>query len=162
MRRALPLVWLAAACAAPPATAPVPEGEGVLLGAAVVATAREAMGRPYRYGGGGDGREGFDCSGLIQHAWGRHGVSLPRTSADQATVGHAVERRLEALRPGDLLTFSAQPGGSRVSHVGMYAGAGRFIHSSSSRGVMESVLDDRDSTGRWWWLRWIGARRVAP
>lgn len=122
----------------------------------VIATATEAMGRPYRYGGTGADGGGFDCSGLIQYAYGRHGITLPRRSADQAREGTAV-RKDAALRPGDLLTFSNR--GGLVTHVGLYLGDGRFIHSAT-RGVQVSVLSEDDPAGRWWYVRWVGVRRI--
>ena len=134
--------------------------ETELLGAGIVGTAREAMGRPYRLGGKGDDGSGFDCSGLIQFAYGEHGIALPRVSVDQALAGVGIPREVEQLLPGDLLTFSRNPGGKQVTHVGMYVGEGRFIHSSSSRGVTESALTQDDPEGRWWLKRWLGARRV--
>ncbi len=124
----------------------------------VVATAREAMGQPYKYGGQGDG--GFDCSGLIQYAYAEHGVTVPRVSTDQALVGDIVTRSIDRLEPGDILTFSSAPGGNSVSHVGLYLGDGRFIHSASSRGVSESRLSSDDPSGAWWYSRWVGARRI--
>ncbi len=139
--------------AAPPAGGTVPPVE--LVGR-VIETARDAMGQPYRWGGDGDDG-GFDCSGLIQYAYGEHGVSLPRTSRDQAREGRAVGKSLEALRPGDILTFARS--GNTISHVGLYLGDGQFIHSAS-RGVQVSVLSDDDPYGRWWFKRWKGARRV--
>ena len=123
----------------------------------VVATATEAMGRPYSWGGTGAEGGGFDCSGLIQHAYGRHGVALPRTSSEQAKRGRAVSKKLSSLVPGDLLTFSNR--GGPVTHVGLYVGDGRFIHSAS-RGVQVSVLSGEDPYGRWWFKRWVGARRI--
>jgi cell wall-associated NlpC family hydrolase len=129
------------------------------LGADIVRSAREAMGQPYRLGGEGDGK-GFDCSGLIQFAYAQHGVSLPRVSTDQAQAGVGIPREVEQLLPGDLLTFSRNAGGRTVSHVGMYTGNGRFIHSSSSKGVMESALSADDPASRWWVKRWLGARRI--
>ncbi len=122
----------------------------------VVRTALDALGTPYRWGGTAE--NGFDCSGLIQYAYGQHGVMLPRTSRDQARAGNEIERAIAALEPGDILTFGADPGG-RVSHVGMYVGEGKFIHSSST-GVKLSRLDHSDPEGRWWLPRWVGARRV--
>jgi cell wall-associated NlpC family hydrolase len=124
---------------------------------AVIATARRAMGRPYSWGGTGEDGGGFDCSGLIQHAYGQHGIALPRTSVEQAKEGRAVARKLGALAPGDLLTFSNR--GGPVSHVGLYIGEGRFIHSAS-RGVQISVLSGDDPYGRWWYQRWVGVRRI--
>jgi cell wall-associated NlpC family hydrolase len=115
------------------------------------------MGRPYRFGGTGEEGGGFDCSGLIQHAYAQHGITLPRTSREQAKEGRPVSRRLASLEAGDLLTFSNR--GGRVSHVGLYIGDGRFIHSAS-RGVQISVLSGEDPYGRWWYKRWVGVRRI--
>ncbi len=144
--------------AAPSTAAPPPVGRNpVSLRDSIVSTATDAMGRPYRYGGTGDDGGGFDCSGLIQYAYGRYGIALPRTSREQATEGRSVKRRLDLLAPGDLLTFS--DGGGPVTHVGMYVGEGRFIHSAS-RGVQLSVLSADDPYGRWWYGRWVGARRI--
>lgn len=131
-----------------------------LLEEGVVATARVALGKPYLYGGTGQGTTGFDCSGLIQYAYAQQGITLPRVSTAQALAGQEVVKSLDALARGDILTFASQPGGSKVSHVGLYLGEGRFIHSSSSRGVMESTLSGTDPNGQWWFVRWVGARRV--
>jgi len=136
---------------------PAGDREPRRLREAVVATAREAMGRPYEWGGTGDNGGGFDCSGLIQHAYARHGISLPRISRDQAREGRAVSREMGSLREGDLLTFSNA--GGRVTHVGLYVGEGRFIHSAS-RGVQVSRLSGEDPYGRWWYNRWVGVRRI--
>jgi murein DD-endopeptidase len=127
------------------------------LADSVIATATEAMGRPYKYGGTGTDGDGFDCSGLIQYAYGRHGITLPRTSAEQAHQGRAVKKNVAKLAPGDLLTFSNR--GGRVTHVGLYIGDGRFIHSAT-RGVQVSVLSAEDPYGRWWYMRWVGVRRI--
>ena len=123
----------------------------------IIATATEAMGRPYAYGGTGDDGEGFDCSGLIQYSYGKYGIVVPRRSVDQAREGRKIERRLKLLKPADILTFSNR--GGRVSHVGLYIGDGRFIHSAS-RGVQVSVLSPDDPYGRWWYKRWVGVRRI--
>jgi cell wall-associated NlpC family hydrolase len=125
----------------------------------VIASAVDAMGRPYEYGGTGENGEGFDCSGLIQYSYGKHGISLPRRSTEQAREGRKVERALQKLKPGDLLTFSNR--GGRVTHVGLYMGAGRFIHSAT-RGVQVSNLSAEDPYGRWWYQRWVGVRRILP
>jgi cell wall-associated NlpC family hydrolase len=127
------------------------------LADSVIATATEAMGRPYEYGGTGENGEGFDCSGLIQYAYGKHGIELPRRSTDQARVGSKVDRKLERLQPGDLLTFSNR--GGPVTHVGLYVGGGRFIHSAT-KGVQISTLSSVDPYGRWWYRRWVGVRRL--
>jgi cell wall-associated NlpC family hydrolase len=137
------------------------EGDGVSSAdattvASVVQTAVDVMGSPYRWGG--DGEEGFDCSGLIRYAFAKHGVTLPRTSAEQAREGVMVDKDFDRMRPGDILTFSSR-GDQGITHVGLYIGDRRFIHSASS-GVQISVLDPDDISGRWWYKRWIGVRRV--
>jgi hypothetical protein len=137
----------------------VPRPSRILQGIndSIIATAMEAMGRPYRYGGTGEDGEGFDCSGLIQYSYARHGIELPRRSTDQAREGRKIDRRLKLLFPADILTFSNR--GGKVSHVGLYIGDGRFIHSAT-RGVQVSVLSPDDPYGRWWYKRWVGVRRI--
>lgn len=129
--------------------------EAAALATQVVNTALEAMGSPYRWGGTDD--NGFDCSGLIQYAYAQHGILLPRVSRDQMKMGIAVEPRLEALRPGDILGFSVERAG--VTHVGLYVGEGQFIHSASG-GVRLSSLTATDSDSRWWQQRLVAARRI--
>jgi cell wall-associated NlpC family hydrolase len=141
---------------APPLTGET-QREPANLADSVVATAAEAMGRPYEFGGTGEDGAGFDCSGLIQYAFGKHGISLPRRSVDQAREGKKVDRGLDLLRPADLLTFSNR--GGPVTHVGMYIGGGKFIHSAT-RGVQISTLSAGDPYGRWWFKRWVGVRRI--
>jgi len=124
----------------------------------VVQTAIESLGTPYLWGGTAD--NGFDCSGLIQYAYAQHGIRLPRMSRDQARSGAEVAPVAEALRPGDILLFAARPG-TGVTHVGMYVGELKFIHSSN-RGVTLSRLEPHDPEGSYWLERWVGARRIIP
>lgn len=88
--------------------------------AAAVAAARAALGKPYVWGA--NGPSGFDCSGLMQWAYARAGVHLPRTSQEQRYAGRQVP--LSQARPGDLVVYR-----SDASHVGMYVGNGRVIHA---------------------------------
>ena len=122
----------------------------------VVGTALTVMGTPYRWGG--TSTDGFDCSGLIQYAYAQHGIALPRRSVEQAQAGTELSREIAALAPGDILTFSSEPGGA-VQHVGLYVGDGRFIHSARG-GVQISELSAADPVGKWWFDRWRGARRI--
>ncbi|UCC84257.1 MAG: C40 family peptidase [Gemmatimonadota bacterium] len=152
-----------------PATLPAPapsSGEpaeplgtdGYALAQQIVATAIGAMGEPYRWGGTSTGA-GFDCSGLIWYAYRNHGVSLPRVSRDQARSGRHVPRDVTMLQPGDILLFAER--GATVSHVGLYVGDARYIHSTTSGGVRISSLSPYDDAfDDWWFGRWVGARRV--
>jgi cell wall-associated NlpC family hydrolase len=78
---------------------------------------------------------------------------------DQAREGAKVRKEVTALLPGDLLTFSNR--GGAVTHVGLYIGGRRFIHSAT-RGVQVGTLSADDPYGRWWYRRWIGVRRIVP
>ncbi|HET6795592.1 MAG TPA: C40 family peptidase [Gemmatimonadales bacterium] len=143
--------------ASPPTLPDGSVNDATPLADSIIATASDAMGRPYRYGGTGEDGSGFDCSGLIQFAFGKHGIVLPRRSADQAQEGRKVDRKLNLLQPADLLTFSNR--GGPVTHVGLYIGNGQFIHSAT-RGVQVSILSPDDPYGRWWYKRWVGVRRI--
>ena len=90
--------------------------------AAVLEAAYSAIGTPYQWGGASP-QTGFDCSGFTMWSWAHAGVSLPHSSAAQYSSLPHVAR--EDLQAGDLLFFY-----SPISHVGMYVGGGRMIHSS--------------------------------
>lgn len=90
-------------------------------GSAIVNYAYKFLGTPYIYGG--STTKGFDCSGFTSYVFKNFGVSLPRTSRAQSTVGKAVS--YNNLQAGDLVFF----GYSGVSHVGIYIGGGTMIHS---------------------------------
>lgn len=121
----------------------------------VISSAEQYIGTPYRYGGTSP-RSGFDCSGFVQYVYGMQGVDLPRTSRQMAGAGIAVEPSQRALAVGDLMLFSQ---GGRISHVAIYAGNGRFIHSSSSgHGVRYDDLGT--NRGRWFADHMVAARRV--
>jgi len=135
------------------------DADAASVRAGVVETALEAMGEPYRWGGDSSD-DGFDCSGLVWYSYAAHGIDVPRVSRRQARVGRRVSPELSALRPADILLFGDAPG--RVTHVGLYVGEARFIHSTGSGGVNVSSLDpDADAYEGWWARRWVGARRVA-
>lgn len=91
------------------------------FGAAVVALAQEELGVPYVWGGESHAEGGFDCSGLVWHAYRQAGIELPRVSRDQAQVGEPVASLDQAI-PGDLVAF-----GSPVDHIGIYAGDGMMV-----------------------------------
>lgn len=83
--------------------------------------AKTYIGTPYLYGG--TTPSGFDCSGFVQYVYNKMGISLPRTSYSQATVGTQIS--YENLVPGDIVCF----GYDSINHVGIYVGDGMYIHS---------------------------------
>jgi len=93
------------------------------LGERAVAYARRLIGIPYRWGGASPG-SGFDCSGFVRYVYGRLGITLPHSSYADFALGRRVGRG--SLRPGDLVFFDG------VGHVGLYVGAGKFIHAPHS------------------------------
>jgi cell wall-associated NlpC family hydrolase len=119
----------------------------------LVARARGQLGTRYVYGAT-DPDNALDCSSFARYVMEALGVRLPRTANQQARTGTPVPRDVAALRPGDLLTFGSR---RHTSHVGIYLGAGRFIHASVKSGqVIETTIDRNNSLFR----RWQGARRL--
>jgi peptidoglycan DL-endopeptidase CwlO len=120
----------------------------------VLRTADSYVGVKYVWGG--NTPRGFDCSGFTKYVFAKHGVTLPRTSREQAHAGSAVPADFHALRPGDIMLF-AEPG-EAISHVAIYAGNGVIIHSSgSTRGV---GYTDLNAGGDWFVAYFVAARRV--
>lgn len=117
----------------------------------LISKAKTLIGTPYRFGGVGPG--GFDCSGFMQYVFKKSAdIDLPRTSSDMATMGEKVAKA--DLQQGDMVFFAHN--GSRISHVGMYVGDGKFIHSPSTGKSVEIVNLD----SKYWKSRFITARRV--
>ncbi|RSN16006.1 glycoside hydrolase [Nonomuraea sp. WAC 01424] len=110
-----------------------------------VSAAKHQIGDPYRYGATGPGA--FDCSGLVQYAWKKAGVRLPRVTSSQfARIRHKVSWR--NLKPGDLMFFNG------LGHVGMYVGHGKMIHSPRT-GQRVRI----DKLGGWRKSSFVGAVR---
>ena len=103
-----------------------------------------------RYLFGGEGKNGIDCSGFVKAVFGNlFGVSLPRHSSHQATIGRGVRR--SQVRVGDIVFFKLSKG----NHVGIYLGRGQFAHASKSKGVTVSYIN-----GRFWRRCYWTARRI--
>jgi len=107
------------------------------------------LGTPYRLGG--SSTRGIDCSAFTQNVMGDLGATVPRTVREQATVGSPVPAA--GIAPGDLVFFRLSS--ARVDHVGVALDANRFVHASTSRGVVVDHLMDR-----YFSRRFAGARRV--
>lgn len=109
-------------------------------------------GIPYKYGGNSP-ETGFDCSGFVGHVFKQSlGIKLPRSTAEIWQWGEEIDSA--QLQPGDLVFYNTLR--NNFSHVGIYLGDDRFVHSPSSGGSIR-VDDMRDS---YWQRHYNGARRV--
>lgn len=111
---------------------------------------REYLGKPYK--GMSKYETGVDCSHFVQSVFKKFdNIILPRTSAEQFKEGQEIPYK--NLSYGDLVFFRTEP--RKISHVGIYVGDRRFIHASSSYGVIISGLGEK-----YWADRYAGARRI--
>lgn len=116
----------------------------------LVKTAQRFLGVPYRWGGE-DRNNGFDCSGLTMVSYRLNGLNLPRNSRMQFKAGRYVKKR--NLQKGDLVFFATK-GGTRVTHVGMYAGNNQFIHAPRTGKTVRFA----SLTNKFWKRTYVGGR----
>jgi cell wall-associated NlpC family hydrolase len=120
----------------------------------MVVTAMNFLGVPYKRGGSSQDK-GFDCSGFTRHIFEHSlGLLLPRRVDEQARAAGLVPVKKEELQPGDLVFFNTLK--RTFSHVGIYIGEGRFIHSPRAGGEVRV----ENMTVAYWRKRFTGARRV--
>jgi cell wall-associated NlpC family hydrolase len=120
----------------------------------MVMSAMNFLGVPYRRGGS-TADEGFDCSGFTRHVFENSlGLLLPRRADQQAQDSSLAQVQREELRPGDLVFFNTMR--RAFSHVGIYVGDGKFIHSPRAGGEVR-IEDMRQA---YWAKRFNGARRA--
>lgn len=104
-----------------------------------------------RYELGGLSKSGVDCSGFVYIAYlKRFNLELPRTTINQIRAGYSVDK--SELNPGDLVFFRT---GEDSRHVGIYLDNGKFMHASSSKGVMISRLNNRYWKKHYWMCKHI-------
>lgn len=120
----------------------------------LVMTAMNFLGVPYRLGGNSE-QSGFDCSGFTRHIFENSiGLVLPRRADEQATTAGLLNIHRAELKPGDLVFFNTMR--RTFSHVGIYVGDDKFIHSPRAGGAVR-IEDMSDS---YWARRFTGARRA--
>jgi len=124
-------------------------------GTQVVNYGKTFMGTPYKFGASTSTTKVFDCSSFMKHIFKKYGVTLPRTSAAQAKVGKAVSK--SNLKAGDLVFFSSgsRATGKNVTHVAVYMGNGKILHTYGKPGVTISNLNSGT-----WKNTYLKARRV--
>lgn len=148
LKRALTILSMALLlCTAPFAG----QAEAAGKSAGITKTAKSLTGVKYR--AGGNTRAGFDCSGYVRYVYSQNGVRLAGSASTMYKKGTPVSRN--NLRAGDLVFFNTA--GKGVSHVSIYIGNGKIMHSTTSRGVRTDNLNDP----HYWSKRYIGAKRLA-
>lgn len=125
----------------PGAGAQLPDARGQVLTALQIRTAiiaaESKLGMPYVWGGESDAEGGYDCSGILQYAFGKAGVRLPRVADDQAKAGWRIP--FDKARPGDLLTWAHDPTApGYISHIALYLGDGKML-AAPRRGTVVRI-----------------------
>jgi cell wall-associated NlpC family hydrolase len=115
-----------------------------------IAFARAQIGDPYQFGA--TGPDTWDCSGLTMKAYESAGISLPRTSREQWTVGRHIQSMID-LQPGDLVFYGYDPHDpSTIHHVALYIGNGTMIEAPHTGAFVRTASINRDD--------YVGATRV--
>ncbi|XEC94157.1 C40 family peptidase [Paenibacillus tarimensis] len=117
----------------------------------VISTGKEFLGTKYKFGAPSGVTYAFDCSSFTQYVFKQFDIELPRTSSAQAKAGEKVDRAY--LSVGDLVFYNIN--GNGISHVAIYAGDNKILHTSSSKGV---AIADMNSD--YWKKAYVTARRV--
>ncbi|HOP11999.1 MAG TPA: SH3 domain-containing protein [Oscillospiraceae bacterium] len=118
----------------------------------VVDAANSAIGVTYVFAGAT--MSGMDCSGLVVYSYAKAGITLPHSSAQQATYGVAVSEA--NLQPGDLVFFDTDGGLNNINHVGIYIGDNNFISAQSGAGIVKVA----SLSNSYWSARYMTARRI--
>lgn len=140
-----------------PAAGEIPDAGGQVMTARQVQTVIKAaytrLGWPYVWGGESEAEGGYDCSGLMQYAFAKAGIHLPRVAADQARTGWVIP--YSKAEPGDMLIWANDPTApGYISHIALYLGDGKMI-AAPRRGTVVQVQNVYTRNMR-------GAVRVSP
>lgn len=153
----IPAAGLSPADASPATDSPAQRSKSFFAGVAsrasdVVGGALNLIGVRYIYGGNTP-KSGLDCSGFVRYVFqDTMGLTLPRRAEEMSRVGEKI--RMDELKPGDLVFFNTMR--RAFSHVGIYIGDNKFVHSPSTGSTIR--VDEIDSG--YWEKRFTGARRI--
>jgi cell wall-associated NlpC family hydrolase len=128
--------------------------DSAMLAAQMVSFSKQYIGTPYVYGGTSL-TSGVDCSGFTMSIYKAFGVTINRTSREQFTQGTTVA--FDDLLPGDLVFFNTG-GNTQISHVGMYIGDNKYIHSTDGSNVNGVTISD--ITSNYARNTYVGAKRI--
>ncbi|USG63388.1 C40 family peptidase [Brevibacillus ruminantium] len=123
----------------------------------VIKNGEKYLKTPYKFGSSKTTTKTFDCSSFTQRVFKEAGIELPRDSRQQSTVGKTVS--LKNLKKGDLVFMKASPTAKsdRITHVAIYAGDGKILHTYGSPGVTYSTFFNTN-----WERRVVKVQRVIP
>jgi len=132
-----------------------PDKPATDIASKVIKNGEKYMGTKYKYGSISSTTKTFDCSSFTQRVFKEAGITLPRDSRQQSTVGTSVSKK--NLQKGDLIFMKASVNSSsdRITHVAIYAGNGKILHTYGSPGVTYSKFD-----GTNWEKRVVKIKRV--
>lgn len=119
----------------------------------IIDNAEAYKGVRYKYGG--DSKKGMDCSGLVHTAFKEENIELSRTTSQLSKEGNWID--IKKVKAGDLVFFATRKNSRKINHVGLVVDTNpiRFIHASTSKGVIISSIKER-----YWYLAYVQARRV--
>lgn len=118
----------------------------------IIQTGEKYLGTPYQFGAKSGQTRTFDCSSFTQYVYKQNGISLPRNSRQQSTVGQTIPR--SQIQKGDLLFFTTSQSNGRIGHVAIYAGNNKVLHTYGPGGVRY------DSLTGWLDKNYVHAKRV--
>lgn len=118
----------------------------------IISLGEKYLGTPYKFGAKVGQTKSFDCSSFTKYIYGKYGISLPRTAAQQSKAGSYVSKN--NWKKGDLLFFKVPGRSASIGHVGIYLGNNKMLNTYGAGGVKITTINS------YWKSKYVTARRV--